>query len=130
MIHIKPYALHEGKKKGPSIKRVDVDGFLVMQGRDAESNDELTFEIAQDEDLWFHAKGVPGSHVVVRVDDRLPGDNVIRAAAQMAARNCRTKEGDVEVVYCKRKFVTKRPGMNPGQVAVDDRNSNKITVKI
>jgi predicted ribosome quality control (RQC) complex YloA/Tae2 family protein len=130
MIHLKTYAMHEGKKNGPNIKKIDVNGFLVMQGRDAESNDDLTFVVAHDEDLWFHAKGVPGSHVVIRVDGKLPDERVIYRAAEIAARNCRTKQGDIEVVYCKRKFVTKKPGMNPGQVAVDDKNSNKITVTI
>jgi len=130
MRHLMGYATHEGKKAGPGIKRVEVDGFQVLQGRDAESNDTLTLEMSDDEDYWFHAKGVPGSHVVIRTDGKVPAREVIYKVAEIAARNCKTKQGVVEVVYCKRKFVTKRPGMNPGQVAVDEANSEKIKIEI
>jgi predicted ribosome quality control (RQC) complex YloA/Tae2 family protein len=129
MRHIDNFALFEGNK-GPNIKKMEIGGFSVLQGRDAESNDHLTLEIAHDEDLWFHAKGVPGSHVVIKADGRVPDRGVIRAVAEIAARNCRKKEGKVEVVYCKRKFVTKRAGMNPGQVAVDEVNSEKIEIQL
>jgi predicted ribosome quality control (RQC) complex YloA/Tae2 family protein len=130
MRHLLPHPINEGKRKFPNIKRMEVGGFAVLQGRDAESNDHLTLELADDEDYWFHAKGVPGSHVVIKADGKVPDRGVIYSVAEIAARNCQKKEGMVEVVYCKKKFVTKRPGMNPGQVAVDEANSEKIEVQI
>lgn len=125
-----PHPVNEGRKKFPNIKRTEVGGFEVLQGRDAESNDHLTLVVAGDDDYWFHAKGVPGSHVVIRTDGRVPDRNVIYRVAEVAARNCQRKSGVVEVVWCKRRFVAKRPGMNPGQVAVDETNSEKIEINL
>ena len=116
------------KSNKPNIKKLDIDGFLVFMGRDALSNDYLTFEVADNEDYWMHAKGVPGSHVVIRVDSEIPGLETIKKAAKLAAKNSKSSDEQVNVVYCKRKFVKKEPGMNVGQVKVDYTNSYEITV--
>jgi predicted ribosome quality control (RQC) complex YloA/Tae2 family protein len=80
------------------------------------------------EDIWMHAKGVPGSHVVIKVKDKLPSEEVIKKAAEIAAKNCKSKEDKVRVLYCKKKFVKKEKGMNPGQVKVDYVNANEIVI--
>lgn len=120
----------EGKKdKFPDIKKVDVDGFLVYVGRDARSNDHLTFNVADNDDIWMHVKGVPGSHVVIRVRENLPTESVIKYAAELAKKNSKaSKEEKATVVYCKRKFVKKERGMNDGQVRVDYLNAEEITI--
>jgi predicted ribosome quality control (RQC) complex YloA/Tae2 family protein len=123
----------ESKMEKPNIKKITEGDFLILQGRDAVSNDYLTFEIADTEDYWFHAKGYPGSHVVIRLSGKLPDSRLIYKAAEIAAKNSSAKKAgksEVNVVYCKRKFVTKRSGMNPGQVAVDEDNSQIIKVKL
>lgn len=127
MKHLKYF--NEAKNNKPNIKKVEHSGFVIQHGRDAVSNDILTFEIANDDDIWMHAKGVPGSHVVIKVDEKLPTEDVIRFAAELAAKNSKSSEENVEIVYCKRKFVKKEPGMNPGQVKVDYKNSDTIKVK-
>jgi predicted ribosome quality control (RQC) complex YloA/Tae2 family protein len=118
----------EGKKdKFPDIKKFDIDGFVVYMGRDAKSNDHLTFNVADDEDIWMHAKGVPGSHVVIRVRENLPTETTIMKAAEIAKKNSKGKDReDVVVVYCQRKFVKKDPGMNDGQVKVDYINAHDV----
>lgn len=116
------------KSNGPNFKRILIDDFVVYQGRNAESNDYITMEVADEEDLWFHAKGVPGSHVVIRVKDKLPPKDVIEKAAIIAAKNCKSLENKIKVVYCKKKFVSKRSGMNAGQVMVDYKNASEIIV--
>lgn len=121
--------LNESKKKFPNIKKMDIDGFTVLVGRDSESNDHLSINMANDDDLWFHAKGVPGSHVLIRVNDKLPTEDIIKKVAQIAAKNSKAKD-KATVVYCKAKFVKKEPNMNTGQVKVDYKNSNKIEVNI
>jgi len=119
----------EKKDKFPDIKNLDIDGFVVYMGRDAKSNDYLTFNVADEEDIWMHAKGVPGSHVVIRVRESLPTEEVIKKAAALAKKNSKGKDKDrITVVYCQRKFVNKDPGMNDGQVKVDYINANEIKI--
>lgn len=120
----------EGKKdKFPNIQKLEIEGFFVYVGKDAKSNDHLTFNVADKEDIWMHVKGVPGSHVVIRVRENLPTETVIKAAAQLAKKNSKaSKDSNVTVVYCQRKFVKKEPGMNDGQVKVDYINSYQIIV--
>lgn len=120
--------MNEGKNKFPNIKKLDIDGFNVYVGRDADSNDHLTFNMAHPEDYWMHVKGHPGSHVIIRVKDRIPTKEVLRAAAQLAVKNSKSSKGDVVVIYCKQKFVKKEKGMNPGQVKVDSKNAEEIVI--
>ena len=121
------YKHFEAKDNG--IKRHLIDDFVIFQGKNAAANDFLTLELANEDDIWMHAKGVPGSHVLIKVSDKLPTLEVIKKAAQIAADNSKGNSGsEVTVVYCKRRFVHKRPGMNPGQVEVEYKNSNQIIV--
>jgi predicted ribosome quality control (RQC) complex YloA/Tae2 family protein len=123
-------SFNEGKKdKFPNIKKVEIDGFIIYIGRDAKSNDHLTFNIADKEDIWMHVKGVPGSHVVIRVRENLPTLELIKVAADLAKRNSKAdKQEKANVVYCQRRFVKKEQGMNDGQVRVDYLNAEEITI--
>jgi predicted ribosome quality control (RQC) complex YloA/Tae2 family protein len=122
--------LKEGKKdKFPDIKNSEIDGFTIFLGRDAKSNDHLTFNVADDEDIWMHVKGVPGSHVVIRVRENLPTETTIKKAAELAKKNSKAKDKEhATVVYCQRRFVKKDPGMNDGQVKVDYVNAHDINI--
>jgi len=74
-------SFNESKKdKFPNIQKLEIEGFIVYVGKDAKSNDHLTFNVADKEDIWFHVKGVPGSHVVIRVRENLPTETVIKYA--------------------------------------------------
>jgi predicted ribosome quality control (RQC) complex YloA/Tae2 family protein len=123
-------SFNESKKdKFPNVQKLDIDGFVVYVGKDAKSNDHLTFNVADKEDIWMHVKGVPGSHVVIRVRENLPTETTIKAAAQLAKKNSKASKDDkVTVVYCQRRFVKKESGMNDGQVKVDYTNSYQIVV--
>jgi predicted ribosome quality control (RQC) complex YloA/Tae2 family protein len=123
-------AFNEGKKdKFPNIKKVEIDGFIIYIGRDAKSNDHLTFNIADKEDIWMHVKGVPGSHIVIRVRENLPTLELIRKAAELSKKNSKAdKEEKATVVYCQRRFVKKEQGMNDGQVRVDYINADEIVI--
>lgn len=126
MRYLKKY--NESKKSGPNYKKIVTDDYVIYQGKDAQSNDYVTLDLADDEDYWFHAKGVPGSHVIVKSKNNLPTEEIIKKAAQIAAKNSKSTEDKVKVVYCKKKFVKKEKGMNPGQVSVDYKNSYEIIV--
>lgn len=119
----------EGKNKFPNLKKVEFEGFLIYVGKDAKSNDHLTFNIANNDDIWMHAKGYPGSHVVIKVKDNLPTNSVLKHGAELAKKNSKAKnEKNIDIVYCKRKFVKKEVGMNDGQVKVDYINSQSINI--
>jgi predicted ribosome quality control (RQC) complex YloA/Tae2 family protein len=120
--------VNEGKESKLNIKKYDIDGFVVYQGKDASSNDYLTFEMSDPDDIWMHASKVPGSHVLIKVGDKTPTKDVIEKVAEIAAKNSKSKENKVTVVYCKKRFVRKSKEMNDGQVSVDYKNSNEIVV--
>lgn len=63
------------------------NGFRVLIGRNRRQNDELSKTVAKDDDLWFHARGYPGSHVVLKLDGRSenPDSEDIKFAAEAAA---------------------------------------------
>lgn len=119
----------ESKDKFPNIKTINVDEFTVLVGRDAKSNDYLSMQMANENDLWFHTKGLPGSHVVIKVKDNLPTPEIILKVAKIAAKNSKAS-GTCTVVYCKAKFLSKTSDMKPGQVSVDYTNSQEIEVEI
>ena len=123
-------SFNESKKdKFPNIQKVDIEGFVVLVGKDAKSNDYLTLSVSNKDDIWMHVKGVPGSHVVIRVRENLPTEGVIKLAAELAKKNSKSdKEEKATIVYCKAKFVTKEPTMNDGQVRVDYKNSYEIEI--
>ena len=136
MIHVKNFKLFESDKKFPDLKKIQFDDFLIYVGKDAKSNDYLTFNIADDTDIWMHVKGFPGSHVVIKTKEststnstNLPTNSVIKYAAELAKKNSKaSKNSEVKVVYCKRKFVKKETGMNDGQVKVDYLNAHEIII--
>jgi len=120
----------EGKKeKFPNLKKMEIDGYQVIIGKDALSNDHLTTVMSNPEDMWFHVKGVPGSHIIIRQGDKLITNEVKKTVAELAAKNSKAK-GDCVVVCCKAKFVKKLPDMNPGQVRVDYKNAEEININI
>ncbi len=117
------------KDKFPDIQKKEIDGYTIYIGRDAKSNDYLTFNVADEEDIWMHVKGKPGSHVVIRVRENLPTPEIIKLAAELAKKNSKAKnDNQSTVVYCQRKFVKKEPGMNDGQVRVDYINAEEIAI--
>jgi predicted ribosome quality control (RQC) complex YloA/Tae2 family protein len=91
-------------------------GFEVLVGRNNKQNDQLTFRVAGDYDLWFHAQEIPGSHVLMRAE---PGASVeesdLQYAANLAAFHSRGRQSEqVPVVYTEPKHVYKPKGAKPG----------------
>lgn len=118
------------ESKSTKIKEYKFNDYLIRCGKSAENNDMLTFNLTKETDIFLHVKGFPGSHVIIssKSDEVTPSD-VIKYAAQIAADNSKApNNSNATVVAAKKKFVTKSPGMAPGKVAVDYRNSEEITV--
>ncbi len=108
---------------------LSTDGYEILVGRAARDNDNLTFRVAQPNDLWMHTGDYPGSHVVVRNPTRkeIPQRTLIEAA-QLAGRFSQASE-DAKVVvhYTERKFLSKPKGAAPGLVRLSRFRS--ITVE-
>ncbi len=118
----------------PGYRIVPMEGFQILVGKSARDNDHLTFRVARPRDLWLHAHGFAGSHVVVRAapEDGTPGDagsgthppteevpkGVIQRAAELAAwhSKARNARGKVAVHLCRAGEVSKPRGAPPGQV--------------
>jgi predicted ribosome quality control (RQC) complex YloA/Tae2 family protein len=93
----------------------------VFVGKDSANNDLLTMKFAKQNDYWFHARSVPGSHIVLRVvNTKVPvPKNILKKAASIAAYHSKAKSsGLVPVSYTLKKYVTKKKGMEPGKVAL------------
>ncbi|QSQ13066.1 NFACT RNA binding domain-containing protein [Myxococcus landrumensis] len=93
-------------------------GARIWVGRGSEDNDTLTFKVARPWHLWFHARGVPGSHVVLPLEKgQEPGQEVLLDAAHLALHHSGAKgEPRGEVSYVQVKFVRKVKGGAHGQV--------------
>ncbi len=107
----------------PSFREFTVSGnWKVFVGQNDEKNDALTFRFAKKDDYWFHARGVPGSHVVLRREGRKdnPPKNVIESTASIAAFFSKAKtSGLASVSYTLCKFVRKPRGAKPGSVFLE-----------
>jgi len=109
------------------------DKYHVFVGKDSKSNDLLTLKFAKQNDLWFHARGLPGSHVVLRIENTKEAvpKNIIKSAASIAAFYSKAKTaGTVPVSYTFKKFVIKKKGMEPGKVLLLKESSILVKPEI
>jgi predicted ribosome quality control (RQC) complex YloA/Tae2 family protein len=96
-------------------------GFEVWAGKSSTNNDELTLRHARPEDLWFHARGSSGSHVILKISSAAgePGKRAKAEAAGIAAYYSKMKNAKiVPVAMTRRKYVHKPKGAPPGTVAI------------
>jgi len=111
----------KGRPSGPDIRTYIVgDGWEVWVGRTDTDNDALSLKLARPDDFWFHVRGMPGSHVILRArQDREPERAVLTAAAAVAAYHSKARNGGVTPVACTRaRYVTKPRGAKPGTVQI------------
>ena len=111
---------HSGKKiktKSKPFHYISSDGYDMYVGKNNYQNDELTFKFATGNDWWFHAKGMPGSHVIVKVKDEEVPDRVFEEAGQLAAFYSKGRDSEkVEIDYIQKKHVKKPAASAPGFV--------------
>ena len=108
------------KRGGPFRRFISADGLPIYVGRNAKENEELTLKFAHSDDLWLHAQGAPGSHVVVRLEKGAdPPPETMKDAATLALLYSDFKKsGKGDVIYTRRKYVRKATGRPPGTVTV------------
>lgn len=95
-------------------------GWTVLAGKTDSANDRLSLRLAGPNDWWFHVRGMPGSHVLLRVPAGTePERAVLKQAAAIAAYHSKAREGGVVAVSGTRaRYVTKPPRAKPGTVAI------------
>ena len=83
-------------------------------GKNNFQNEELTFKFATGNDWWFHAKGIPGSHVIVKSEGQELPDRTFEEAGRLAAYYSKGRDAEkVEIDYIQKKQVKKTPGGKP-----------------
>jgi len=115
-------------QKLPPRKFRSARGSVILVGRSARSNEDVTFRLAKPRDLWLHANGVAGSHVILRLADaREASDEDVKEAAALAAYFSKARDDAyVDVMVTERQNVRKIKGAPPGLVKV----SNVRTVRV
>lgn len=110
---------------------VSSDGFHIYVGKNNLQNEELSFKEASGNDWWFHAKDVPGSHVIVKTNGEELPDGTFEEAAALAAHYSRNKGlAKVEVDYTLKKNLKKPPAAKPGFVIYHTNYSMTISPDI
>lgn len=120
------YMKRKGGRKGKKIREekskplhyISSDGFHMYVGKNNFQNEELTFQFASGKDLWFHAKGMAGSHVIVKTEgtEELP-DRTYEEAGRLAAYYSKGRQAPkVEIDYTQRRNLKKTPSGPPGFV--------------
>lgn len=112
------------KVKSKPFEYQSKEGLRIVAGRNNMDNDQLTFKSAGPKDLWFHAKDLAGSHVILFTEGQEPSEESIRQAASIAAYHSKGKNSEnVPVDYTRVKYVKKPKGAKPGMVIFTDNRT-------
>ena len=107
---------------------VTTGGFSVLCGKNNFQNEEITFKLALKGDIWFHAKGVPGSHVLLKADGREVPASDMTEAAEIAAANSDAAGGiNIPVDYTDVRNIKKPSGSRPGYVIYHTNRTAFVT---
>lgn len=117
----KPASMKSSSRKQPALSEplhfVSSDGFDIYAGKNNRQNDYLTLKYAQSNDIWFHTKNIPGSHVIIKKNGRGIPDKTLEEAAILAVWHSKARmSSNVPVDYTAVKNVSKPSGAKPGMV--------------
>lgn len=116
---------NSNKSLGPE-RYTSADGLSILVGRNNKQNDELTFRLSSPNHLWFHARNIPGSHVLILAEEPIPEDTIKEAALLAGYFSKSRNSPKVDVDYTLRRNVRKPRGAKPGFVHYD--NAKTIVV--
>jgi predicted ribosome quality control (RQC) complex YloA/Tae2 family protein len=117
-----------GGTPGP-LRIVSEDGFVIWVGRNSRQNEMVTFRRGSADDLWLHARGMPGGHVIIKTGGRAVPERTLRLAAQLAAGHSAARnEVDVPVDVVPRHRVRRLPGSKarPGMVTYSEEETLRV----
>ena len=109
----------------PAVRTVRYDGWEILIGKSAAGNDHITRTLAKPDDLWLHAEGMPGSHVLVRNPNQqaVPSAVLDRAASLAAYFSKGRGSTKVPVTYTAARYVKKPKGAKPGLAVLTERKT-------
>ena len=114
-------------KSTPTVVKLSEDTTLYI-GKNNKQNDYVTFSVGSGNDLWFHTKNIPGSHVILKTTLPQPEETDINTAASIAAYFSKARGGSNTPVDCTlRKFVKKPSGAKPGFVIYTNQTTYYVT---
>lgn len=117
----------KARVKSAPFHYISSDGFHIYVGKNNLQNEELTFKLANGNDIWFHAKDMAGSHVILKTENKEIPDRAYEEAAALAAYYSKSRNQEkVEVDYTERKNIKKPPASNPGFVIYHKNYSMNI----
>ena len=115
--HRPPKVNKKSHKGDPALTSLSIDGFTVFMGKNSTQNEFLTLHKAKKGDLWFHARAIPGSHVVLETGGETIPESTLEKVAALTAWNSTGKDsGKVDVDYTLVRYVKKIPNGPPGLV--------------
>ena len=128
--YLRPEKAHASKpanKSSAPMRFVSGDGIPIYVGKNNRQNDSLTLQTARSENIWLHAKNIPGSHVIIDFDGE-PAEQTLREAAMLAAYYSQARASTaVPIDYTPRKFVKKPSGARPGMVIYSTNRTLYVT---
>ena len=103
-------------------------GWKVLAGKTDTDNDFLSLKMAKPNDYWFHVRGMPGSHVILRAKpNEDPDRETLKRAAAVAAFHSKARNGGIVAVSCTRaRYITKPRGAKPGSVQIRKESVFKV----
>ena len=117
------------KRKPPQAFEYVLPGdWSVLAGKTDADNDRLSLKIAKSDDWWFHVRGMPGSHVILRTKpNEEPDRETLKKAAAIAAYHSKARNGGMVAVSCTQaRYVTKPKGAKPGTVTIRKESVLKV----
>lgn len=118
------------KNKANSFEPIkyEIDDYTIFIGKNNKQNDYLTTKYASKNDIWFHTKDIPGSHVILKNDGKDITDDILTKCAKLAAKNSKASHSsNVPVDYTFVKFVKKPSGAKPGMVIYTNNKTINVT---
>ena len=107
------------------------NGHAILVGKTAKDNDAVTFKVSKANDLWLHARGTPGSHVIVKSDKnrQIPPETLKDAGTLALFYSNARKSGQGDVIYTFKKHVKKPKGAKPGSVTVTREKTTWVKIE-
>ena len=131
-ITVKSKSRKKPKEKTPKpLQFISSNNLNIYVGKNSKQNEFLTMKIAKKEDLWFHTKGMPGSHVIVKTEDKeVPEQTIMEAAILAAYYSSGRNSSSVEVDYTEKKYVRKPKNAKMGMVIYKNQKTLMVNPQL